>query len=68
MREVQGGMGFASQSEHAVHFGVPDVDAIERISIWWPSGREQVFEGVAARSMLNQHVQIVEAVDGVVQR
>jgi hypothetical protein len=65
IREVQGGMGFASQSEFAVHFGVPDVDAIERITIQWPSGRLQEFVGDKARSMLNRHFRIVEGGDEV---
>jgi hypothetical protein len=60
VREVQGGMGFASQSEHAVHFGVPEPAAIQRITIRWPSGRMQEFTGEAARSMLNKHMRISE--------
>jgi len=60
MREVQGGMGFASQSEYAVHFGVPDAAAVERLTIWWPSGREQQFTGEQARALLNHHVRLVE--------
>ncbi len=65
IREVQGGMGFASQSEFAVHFGLPNADAIERITIQWPSGRLQEFIGDKARSMVNRHVRIVEGGDEV---
>ena len=60
MREVQGGMGFASQSEYAVHFGVPEPAAVERLTIWWPSGREQQFTGEQARALLNHHVRLAE--------
>jgi hypothetical protein len=66
VREVQGGMGFASQSEHAVHFGIPDPAAVRRITIQWPGGRMQEFAGEAARSMLNKHARIFE-VDDIAQ-
>ena len=62
IREVQGGMGFASQSEHTVHFGVPRSESLRRITIWWPSGRQQVVEGNEARAMLNRTSIIEEAV------
>jgi hypothetical protein len=60
MREVQGGMGFASQSEYAVHFGIPDASAVERITAQWPSGRVQEIEGNQARALINHHVRWVE--------
>jgi hypothetical protein len=60
MREVQGGMGFASQSEFAVHFGVPDPAAVERITIQWPSSRVQEITGDRARALINHHVRLVE--------
>lgn len=59
-REVQGGMGFASQSEHALHFGVPDPADVERLDIRWPSGRVQTFAGQDARDLLGRHVRIRE--------
>jgi len=60
VREVQGGMGFASQSEHAIHFGIPDPAAVEQISIRWPSGRLQEFAGDAARAIIGKHTRIFE--------
>jgi hypothetical protein len=60
IREVQGGMGFASQSEHAVHFGLPEPATVSRITIAWPSGRTQEFAGDAIRALVNHHVRIVE--------
>jgi enediyne biosynthesis protein E4 len=60
MREVQGGMGFASQSEYAVHFGVPNPAAVERITVQWPSSRVQEIAGEKARALLNHHVRLVE--------
>jgi hypothetical protein len=60
MREVQCGMGFASQSEYAVHFGIPDASAVERITVQWPSSRVQEIEGEQARALINHHVRWVE--------
>jgi hypothetical protein len=66
MREVQGGMGFASQSEYAVHFGVPDAAAVERITIQWPSSRVQEIVDAKARALINHHVRLVEGGEPVV--
>jgi len=63
MREVQGGQGFASQSEYALHFGVPDPAAVERITIQWPSSRVQEITGVKARALINHHVRLVEGAE-----
>ena len=63
VREVQGGMGFASQSEHAVQFGIPDPDGVQRIEIRWPSGRVQIIDGEQARSLLGRHSRVVEGED-----
>ena len=60
MREVQGGMGFASQSEYPVHFGIPDPASVERITVQWPSSRVQEFAGERARRLINHHVRLVE--------
>jgi hypothetical protein len=60
IREVQGGMGFASQSEYAVHFGVPDPASVDRLTVQWPSGRVQELSGEQARSLINHHVRWVE--------
>jgi len=49
---VNGGNGFASQSTRRVHFGLGPADRAERVEIDWPSGRHQVFEGVAADRLL----------------
>ena len=66
MREVQGGMGFASQSEYAVHFGIPDPADVERITVQWPSSRVQEITGGQARALINHHVRWVEGADAVV--
>jgi hypothetical protein len=66
IREVQGGMGFASQSEYAVHFGIPDPASVERITIQWPSSRVQEIAGQQARALISHHVRWVEGGEPVV--
>jgi hypothetical protein len=60
VREVQGGTGFASQSEFAVQFGVPNPAKVERIVVQWPSSRVQEFAGAEARALVSHHVRLVE--------
>jgi hypothetical protein len=64
-REVQGGMGFASQSEHAVHFGIPATSTLHSVTIVWPSGRRQTFEGEAARMLLGQETAVEEPIEEI---
>jgi hypothetical protein len=66
MREVQGGMGFASQSEFALHFGVPEPAAVDRVTILWPSSRVQELTGDRARAILNHHIRLEEGAEPVV--
>jgi enediyne biosynthesis protein E4 len=42
---VDGGSGFCSQSDRRLHFGLGD-NSVERVTIRWPSGKEQVVTGV----------------------
>jgi hypothetical protein len=60
IREVQGGMGFASQSDHAIHVGIPRSQTVQRITIRWPSGRIREFGSSEVGSMLDRHIRIVE--------
>ncbi len=60
IREVQGGTGFASQSEHTLHFGIADPAALERLVVWWPSGRSQEFNQDDVRRLVNGHWRVVE--------
>ena len=41
-RVVDGGMGFASQNDRRLHFGVGHRDWVDRVVIHWPSGAQQV--------------------------
>jgi len=41
-RIVDGGMGFASQNDRRPHFGIGRNEAVDRVVIRWPSGKQQV--------------------------
>ena len=41
---ITGGIGFSSQNQHRVHFGLGDKEQIDRIEIMWPSGEIQVID------------------------
>jgi hypothetical protein len=43
-RVVDGGMGFASQNDRRLHFGLGDLTRVDRVTIRWPSGATQVLE------------------------
>ncbi len=43
---VDGGMGFCSQNDRRLHFGLGN-SRLDRVTIRWPSGTEQVLEGLA---------------------
>ena len=55
-REVYPANTFNSQAAAFVHFGLKDVDTVEKIEIEWPSGTKQTLRDVPA----NQHVYITE--------
>jgi enediyne biosynthesis protein E4 len=61
IREVSGGIGFASQSEFRLHFGLGDLGVPERLVVRWPSGRVQRFEGPPLVAGLNGYARLVEA-------
>jgi hypothetical protein len=41
-RIVDGGMGFASQNDRRIHFGLGHREWVDRVVIHWPSGTQQV--------------------------
>ena len=56
IRTVRAGSGYLSQSSKWVHFGLGKNSCIERVTIRWPSGNIQHFDGLEA----NRHYHIVE--------
>jgi hypothetical protein len=46
-RIVDGGMGFASQNDRRLHFGLGRREWVDRLVIHWPSGTEQVVPHLA---------------------
>jgi len=55
-RWVSTGSSYVSAGDSRVHFGVGDVDSIEKIEILWCSGREQVLTDVK----VNEHLTVEE--------
>jgi hypothetical protein len=51
-RVVDGGMGFASQNDRRLHFGLGHTDWVDRIVIHWPSGIQQVLANPAVDKIL----------------
>lgn len=45
-------VGYVSSSHFGVHFGTGSAKSIERVTITWPSGREQVLENVPTGQVL----------------
>ncbi len=41
---VSGGIGFSSQNQRAIHFGLGNTSKIDKLIINWPSGAEQIIE------------------------
>ncbi len=48
LRTLRAGEGFLSQGSKTVHFGLGASAAIDRVSVRWPGGATERFEGVAA--------------------
>lgn len=56
MDEVCAGMGYASQNSFTLHFGLGEAPVIDRLSIRWPNGAVEIYEGLA----VDQHYLITE--------
>ena len=46
------GSGYLSQDDGRVHFGLGGATKADKLTIYWPSGREQVLENLAADRVL----------------
>jgi hypothetical protein len=62
IREVQGGIGYSSQSERRVHFGLGDRTP-DRLTVRWPSGLVQSFGGPALAACSHGYARLVEGGD-----
>lgn len=51
-RVVDGGMGFASQNDRRLHFGLGHAESVDRVVIHWPSGVQQVLTNPAVDRIL----------------
>lgn len=48
MQEVYSGGSYYSQSDLALHFGLGEAQAIEKLEVRWPAGGVQVWESLGA--------------------
>lgn len=53
LRVVDGGMGFASQNDRRLHFGLGHSEFVDRVEIRWPSGTRQVLHNPAIDQILS---------------
>ena len=44
VQQVTTASGFSAQNQRRLHYGLGDADAVDRVVIHWPSGREQTIE------------------------
>jgi len=49
---VRSGGGYASQSDLRVHFGVGSAKSVEKIEVFWPSGRVDETAATAVNRVL----------------
>ncbi len=56
LRQVEAGSSYASQHGQRLYFGLGASDLVDRLTVRWPSGTVETFEGLAARQL----VRIVE--------
>ena len=45
-RYISSGRGFMSSNESVAHFGLGSISTVKKITVFWPSGREQVLNDV----------------------
>ena len=61
VRELYPANSFRSQAPNVVHFGLGDADAVESLTIRWPSGKVQVLKDVKG----DRHIVVDEGTDAV---
>jgi hypothetical protein len=60
VRELYPAPGFVSQGPSIVHFGLADAEAVESLTVRWPSGKVQVLQDVKG----DRHIVVDEGKDG----
>jgi enediyne biosynthesis protein E4 len=60
VRELYPANSFFSQAPEVVHFGLGDAEAVESLTIRWPSGKVQVLNGLKG----DRHIVVDEGKDG----
>jgi len=50
--QKKGGSGYLSQNDPRIHFGLGDTQMIDKIEIYWPSGKMQVLENIESKQIL----------------
>lgn len=60
VRELFPANGYRSQTPSLVHFGLGEADAMDSLTVRWPSGKVQTFRGLKG----DRHVLIDEGKDG----
>lgn len=51
LRHVSAGGGYASQNSKQLHFGLGEVDRIDRLEIRWPEGETESFQGLDTNNL-----------------
>ncbi len=51
VQEVSGGIGFCSQNQRRLHFGLGSAQSIDKAEIRWPSGKTQIIENPEANRL-----------------
>jgi hypothetical protein len=46
--EVRSGSSYSSNNDMRLHFGLGEATSVSRIEVRWPTGKDEVFPGVAA--------------------
>jgi hypothetical protein len=59
-RDVQGGIGFASQSDKRLFFGLGACGAPDAVTIYWPSGRVQAIGKAGALALVDRMTRLRE--------
>jgi enediyne biosynthesis protein E4 len=52
VREVTSGSSYLGQNDPRVHVGLGTATVVDRLEIWWPSGRTELVQDVAANQLV----------------